>query len=135
MDRQKIVVRFADGRLMKGHTTNFNPASDSFLLHAPDSKPGDPGNMVDLRDLKAVFFVKDFIGQRTHEDKKFFSPRSPNLGAKVRVTFADGEVVVGATPNYSPASLGFFIFPADADANTVKVFAVNHAIRNVAMMK
>ena len=56
----KVVVRYADGRIIKGHTQDFLPINPSFHVHPFD--PGTSMAAVDIlvRDLKAVFFVRDW---------------------------------------------------------------------------
>ncbi len=128
---QKLVVHYSNGTVIRGTTNNFGPASAFFMLLPQDAPQGTKPLMVELRSLKAIFFVRDFWGNPQHEDKKYFMPRQPYQGRKVKVTFADGEVLLGATPNYDPHGLGFFVFSADPQSNTIKTFAVNSAVRAV----
>jgi hypothetical protein len=48
-----------------------------------------------LEDLKAVFFVKDFKGNKDH--KKTYRDEVAGGGRKIKVTFQDGEEIVGYT--------------------------------------
>jgi len=60
MKESKLVVRYLDGRVAKGRTLDFSSTKESFHI-LPDN---DPQNPVEIRQgqVKAVFFVKDFIG-------------------------------------------------------------------------
>lgn len=127
----KIVARFRDGRTLKGTTVNFSPTSPSFNLAPANSPPGAQTKVVELCLLKAVFFVNDFDGNPTRDKKATFAPRQGYEGRTIKVEFADGEVMLGATPNYSPEMPGFFVFPADANANTIKVFVVTSGVKSV----
>jgi len=131
MPLQKIVVRYRDGQMMKGHTTNFFPSAPTFMLEPEGAAPGSPPVSVSVRELKAVFFVKDFAGQKGHVKRNAFAGHQPYEGRRIKVTFTDGETMLGATPQYDGRALGFFVFPADMDANTTKAFIVNGAIRAV----
>jgi len=53
-------------------------------------------------------------------------------GRKLEVTFKDGEKVIGTTEAWSPQKLGFFLFPADAMTNNLRIFVVN---RNAAQVR
>jgi hypothetical protein len=68
----KVVVHYADGRVAKGHTGDFNPGHPTFTL-APvgDGASSEPVT-VRLADLKAVFFVKDFAGDPEYTEWKRF---------------------------------------------------------------
>jgi hypothetical protein len=46
------------------------------------------------------------------------------LGRKVKVTFSDGETIVGYTPGYAPGRKTFFVFPADPETNNDKIFVI-----------
>ena len=46
----------------------------------------------------------------------------------------DGEILVGATVNYDPAGIGFFIIPADPQSNNKRIFVVNASVRDVTML-
>jgi hypothetical protein len=64
-----------------------------------------------VRDLKAVFFVRDFYDDNSLEERKHFMPGNSLPGRKNEVTFNDGEVLVGTTTGYDYERPGFFIFP------------------------
>jgi hypothetical protein len=108
----KVVVRFRDGRLVKGFTHD----------------AGDGGKVVEVSTslLKAVFFVKTFEGNKNHRGTDDFTVESlKNVpGMKVKITFSDGEVMYGSTHGYAPERKGFFIFPADKESNNERAFVI-----------
>lgn len=126
----KIVVRYRDGRVLKGFTSDFFPTKDVFHL-ATSNAPGGKTIEVRVADLKALFFVKDFAGDPTRNDVKAFDPARPQAGRKVTVTFSDGEVLVGTTQGYDPARAGFFVVPADPGSNNDRCFVVTAAVKGV----
>jgi hypothetical protein len=79
--------------------------------------------------LKAVFFVREFGGNPDHIERKSFE--EPSHGRRIEVTLLDNEVLVGTTLNYRSESTGFFIIPADARGNNLRVFVVSSAVRQV----
>lgn len=131
MMQNKIVIRYPDGRLQKGITTDFFPNKDTFHLIPPgaasDSKPVE----VRIAELKAIFFVKEFGGIPGYEDKKEFEPGKPVVGRKISVLFNDGELLVGTTNGYQPDRVGFFVNPADTKSNVERCFVVTKSTREV----
>jgi len=61
---------------------------------------------VETEELKAIYFVKDYDGDKTHEYS--YSDTITGGGRKVRVSFADGEEMVGYTQGYSPNKYNSF---------------------------
>jgi len=123
----KVVIRYADGRLVKGYTNDFFPNKPTLHVSAG---PNDSGAVILVKELKAVFFVKDFMGDPRHNESNTFDGRRPS-GRKVEVTFKDNEVLVGTTLGYDPSRLGFFLVPADPESNNIRVYAVNSAVKGI----
>jgi hypothetical protein len=130
MEPVKVVMRYADGRIIKGYTSDFLPTKLIFHVRPMESAPTDRGVEVSVRELKAIFFVKDFAGDPSRSDVKNFPEDRHFPGRKVEVTFADGEVLVGTTHGYDPSRLGFFIMPSDPQCNNLRVFVVSGAVGN-----
>ena len=87
----RVVARFADGRIVKGTTQDFSVTRDFFHVIPPD--PGAAPVRIGLPALKAVFFVKDHAGNKDYQEKKAFERVVP--GRKLQVVFKDGETLVG----------------------------------------
>ena len=119
----KAVVAFVDGRRLKGYVYNFSALKSFFTLFPKDSPPGQEGKNVEMKDLKAVFFVRDFAGNSEYQETSGTEP--PKHGRRVEVAFRDGERLHGSTDAYNPKKLGFFMFPADPKSNNIRIFIVN----------
>jgi hypothetical protein len=131
----KVVVRFQDGRLLKGSTADFIPNKDLFHLSPADAPPGAKPVEVRFVELKALFFVHDFAGKpRPQKDPIEPQPSLPGAGRGIRVMFRDGEILVGTTHGYQPGRLGFFVVPADADSNNERCFIISSATHEVALL-
>jgi hypothetical protein len=125
----KVVVAFLDRRRQRGYTYDFSPMRDYLNLLPPEDPLQGGGTRVNLKDVKALFFVKDFVGNRNAQE-------SPDLdsaahGRKIEVSFSDGEKLVGKTEGYNPQKLGFFMFPADPKSNNLRVYVITKNARFV----
>jgi len=130
----KVVVRFADGRLLKGTAADFFPGKDIFHV-SPVGDPQGAGTVaVRVAELKAVFFVKDFAGDPDYSEHQEADPLRPALGRGIKVVFNDGEVVVGTTTGYQPTRPGFFVEPADPGSNNERCYVVAAATREVSLL-
>jgi hypothetical protein len=130
MEPIKVVVRYADGRVVKGMTQDFFPNKDRFHLRSDTTASEEPAEVL-IRDLKAVFFVKDFDGKPGYNERKEYNNGDKAQGRKVEILFVDGEKLVGSTLGYDPNRLGFFLFPVDPESNNMRVFAVTVAVKSV----
>ena len=128
MEPSKIVVRYRDGRTLKGTTQNFFPNKPNF--HVNRLGTTGPGDVIEVKldELKAVFFVRDFTGNAKHVERKQLAPGERPQGRLMEVTCKDGEVIVGTTTGYDPKRPGFFLFPIDPSANNVRVYVVSGAV-------
>lgn len=125
----KIVLRYTDGTVLKGNTYDFSPVRPNFHF-SPINSSDDPIE-VNMGELKAVFFVKDFEGDPSYNERKDFTEVDQTYGQKVEVIFADGERLEGTTTGYDLERLGFFLFPADPKGNNIRVFLVSTAVSKV----
>lgn len=134
MIQNKIVVRFQDGRILKGQTGDFLPTKPAFHLTPADAAPGAKPIEVHIAEVKAIFFVKDFAGNRERKKVQEFPAGKPVVGRKIRVVFQDGETLVGTTQGYDPTRPGFFVIPADPASNNDRCFVVTRATKQVSFV-
>jgi hypothetical protein len=127
----KVVARYSDGRLAKGVTSDFFPGRETFHLSVASAASGSPPLEVRVKDLKALFFVKDLVGNPSHVERKDFDPSRPPAGRRIKVVFNDGEVLIGTTQGYQPGRPGFFVVPADPEANTERCYVVSASTKEV----
>ena len=95
------------------------------------------GNVVavDLRDIKAVYFVREFSDSEVMS-RKTFTTRPRTEGLWVRLKFKDNEVIEGLMPNdlaQNPAE-GFLINPPDLRSNTQRVFVPRASLTSVTVI-
>jgi small nuclear ribonucleoprotein (snRNP)-like protein len=125
----KVVVGCLDGRRLKGYLYNFSALKDCFSLLPQENPLHERGIQILLKDIKAIFFVKDFAGSR--DRKRNNSGDSKKHGRKIEVTCKDGEIMIGMTEGYNPQKLGFFLFPLDEEDNNIRAFVINSNVAKV----
>ena len=136
----KVVAHYKDGRILKGHTRDFSPQRDSFVLNPYVAADGPVA--VFLEELKAVFHVRTFEGNKDHP------PRVPAVGTvaeqrfsdvmdtgrKVALQFADGERLWGYA-DLSQNGTGFFFFPTDPMDNNMRVYVVRSSLKEMVFLE
>ena len=125
MQPNRVVIRYKDGLILKGNTSDFFPNKDRFHLTHLDGKIEE----VEVESLKAVFFVKDFEGDKDHH--KNYDDTIHGAGRKIQVDFIDGESIVGYALGYSPGRQGFFVTPGDLGGNNERIFVVTSATKHI----
>ncbi len=89
------------------------------------------GNVVgiDLREIKGVYFVREF-GDSESLARKTFTSRPRSEGLWVRLRFKDSEVLEGlmAADLMQTLSEGFLINPPDQRSNTQRIFVPRTAL-------
>ncbi|MFA4948872.1 MAG: hypothetical protein WC674_10260 [Candidatus Krumholzibacteriia bacterium] len=124
--RNRVVVRFNDGRIFKGYTHDFLPEKDLFHLIEDTASEAGGVHEVEVSNLKAIFFVKTFNGNKEYNEKKSFKEIDAATlhGIKIKVTFKDGEVLCGLSLGYNKTKKGFFIIPIDPLSNNDRIYIV-----------
>jgi hypothetical protein len=142
-DREKTVLRFNDGRLLKGYLKGFAPDLDEVRLEEAVTNRIWP---VPMEEMKAIFFVRSFEGDRAYKEKKAYGV-SKSKGQKVFVKFRDGESLLGFLEGDLPwdkgfflsrqdkGLKGFFLLPVDEEANNIKVFVVSSSVVDVTVVR
>ena len=126
---EKVVVHLKDGTLIRGTVARFPPRGSVFHITLV---PGSTLKQIDLSEVKAVFFVKEFRGRPGYRESKSFPGSSGSgLSGRVRVLCEDGEVLVGYCPIYHSGQAGLFLYPPDRNSNNERVYVLASAIRKL----
>jgi hypothetical protein len=125
MGKNKVVARFKNGSILKGNTSDFLPNKNQFHL---ETEGGDI-QTVEVDQLKAIFFVRDFTGNKDHVES--YEDNISGAGRKISVKFFDGEMIIGYTTGYSPERQGFYITPAETKSNNERIFVVKSASEKI----
>ncbi|MGE5235116.1 MAG: DUF6982 domain-containing protein [Acidobacteriota bacterium] len=123
---QRVVARYRDGKLYKGTVSSFSPLRERFHLLTLQQK------VLEIRtsELKALFFVKSFVGNPSYSERKSFDV-STSEEPRIVCEFHDGEMLVGHAAGYDPQKPGFFVVPADPKSNNEKIYVVQASARRV----
>lgn len=127
--KNKVVVRFLDGRILKGVTWDFLPNKEKF--HVADATDERHVTEVSAGDLKAVFFVRTFTGNREYRSRIDPGRLAATPGVKLKVVFLDGEVLYGISQGYTRGRSGFFLAIVDEKDNNERVYVFVHATRTI----
>ena len=128
MSEHKVVVHRIDGKILKGITHDFVAGRSVFHL-LPAAGGGVPVRVA-LDEVKGVFFVRDWLGNREYDPPPGFGP-GPVHGRRVVVTFEDGEVIHGSTPDFDESAPGFTLYPSDPADNNVRIYVNARAVRSI----
>ena len=129
----KAIARYLDGRVVKGTTVDFFPGKDVIHLRDVSAPHAAPPVTIRMRDLKFLAFVHDFAGDPRGRLRGPLRRVHHVDGNLVRVTFTDGEVLVGTTSTYQPGRPGFFVEPAAESANEERIYVLSGATEDVAV--
>lgn len=130
----KVVVKYLDGRIIKGNTFDFAPTRDTFHVDVIETNEDERRlgiREVDISQLKAVFFVKDFAGRPDYEERDGFLPGDERRGKKIRITFDDGEKINALSMGFSRGRKGFFVNPVDPESNNIRIFVISSTAKSI----
>jgi hypothetical protein len=129
---KKVVVRKMDRDSINGYVAPANFVHDGKL-----ELLNTAGNVVaiELRDIKGVYFVREF-GDSDSFSRKTFTSRPRTEGLWVRLKFKDNEVLEGMMPNDLSLTTaeGFLINPPDLRSNTQRIFVPRSALSSLTVL-
>jgi hypothetical protein len=112
-------------------------AAGAFITDGKFEMLNTAGNviMIDIREVKGVYFVRDFGDPETLA-RKTFTSRPRTEGLWVRLRFRDNETLEGLMPNdlTQITADGFFVNPPDTRANTQRIFVPRYALAELTVL-
>lgn len=136
MLKKKVVVKYQNGEIIKGWVEDFRPNKILFILFPLIEYNEEDIIEINFNSLKAVFFVKDFIGDKNYKKIRTFNVEikiTPSQ-RKLIINFIDGEHLNGKSHSYGRYKIGFFVYPIDPKDNSNRIFVVHKAIESVRLM-
>ena len=128
---KKVVVTFADRTTLQGYLNPTRLPDDPLDVLTTNGEHRE----VPLKEIRAVYFVRDFTDDYEPERKAFFS--RPKLdGLWVRLKFRDNETLEGVVSNDLLALLdsGIQITPPDLNGAAVRIFVPRSALSEVTVL-
>ena len=129
---KKVIVRKMDRDSVSGYVS---PAQ--FVNEGKLELLNTSGNVVamDLREIKGVYFVREF-GDSDALSRKTFTSRPRTEGLWVRLKFKDNEVLEGMMPNDLSLTTaeGFLVNPPDLRSNTQRIFVPRTALESLTVL-
>lgn len=128
---KKVTVRKLDRDSMNGFV------STHFINEGKLEMLNTAGNLVtvDLKEIKCVYFVRDF-GDADELNRKTFTTRPRTEGLWVRLRFKDNDQLEGMMPNdltqFMPE--GYLINPPDTRSNTQRIFVPRTALTELTVL-
>lgn len=128
---KKVIVTFSDGTSLQGYMNPLRLPDDPLDVLTTNGEH----RQVPLKEIRAVYFVRDFTDDYEPERKAFFS--RPKLdGLWVRLKFRDNETLEGVVSNDLLALLdsGIQITPPDLNGAAVRIFVPRSALSEVTVL-
>jgi hypothetical protein len=126
-----VIVTFSDGTSLQGYTNPLRIQDDPLDVLTTNGEH----RQVALKEIRAVYFVRDFTEDYEPERKAFFS--RPKLdGLWVRLKFRDNQTLEGVVSNDLLALLdsGIQITPPDLNGAAVRIFVPRSALSEVTVL-
>jgi hypothetical protein len=126
-----VIITFSDGTSLQGYVNPLRLPDDPLDVLTTNGEH----RQVPLKEIRAVYFVRDFTEDYEPERKAFFS--RPKLdGLWVRLKFRDNQTLEGVVSNDLLALLdsGIQITPPDLNGAAVRIFVPRSALSEVTVL-
>jgi hypothetical protein len=129
---KKVLVRKLDRDSVNGYVAPAN-----FVHEGKLELLNTTGNVIaiDLREVKVVYFVREF-GESDTPSRKTFTTRPRTEGLWVRLRFKDGDILEGMMPNdlLQASADGYLVNPPDLRGNTQRIFVPRSALESLTVL-
>jgi hypothetical protein len=128
---KKVIVRKLDRDSVSGYV------GAALVVEGKVEVLNTAGNVIaiDLREIKGVYFVREF-GEAESLTRKTFASRPRAEGLWVRLHFKDNEILEGLMPADLMHSVpeGFLVNPPDQRSNTQRIFVPRTALESLTVL-
>jgi hypothetical protein len=123
---QKVVAHFIDHTVIKGTSLDVDPGRPR--CHVQTTERG--AVEVELKDLKALYFVRDLGGKPQYDETHQPKAGDDRLrgSRQVELVFQDGEKLGGLMNRYPPNRPFFFVLPMDPQSNNIRILVNRDAL-------
>lgn len=128
-EKVPVVLRYLNGDMEKCFIKPYISCSIKVIQVIKEDKTV---KTIPIKDLKAIFFVKEFEGKDHKSDSwKIEDPEALKVGNKIVVTFIDKEKIKGKVLGEWKKGEGFFLYPVEKNTNNLKIFVVRSSIIDI----
>lgn len=126
---QKVVAHFIDHSIVKGTSADVDPNRPLCHIQTPERQTVE----VDLTQVKALYFVKDFDGRPEYDETHVPASGDARLhgSRQVELVFGDGEKLGGLMNRYPPNRPFFFVLPMDPASNNIRILVNREAVAHI----
>jgi hypothetical protein len=129
---KKVIVRKIDRDSVSGYVSQAEFVRDGKL-----ELLNTAGTVIamDLREIKGVYFVREF-GDSESLTRKTFTSRPRSEGLWVRLRFKDSEILEGlmSADLAQTTAEGFLVNPPDQRSNTQRIFVPRTALESLTVL-
>ena len=129
---KKVIVRKMDRDTVSGYVS-----PSQFVHEGKLELLNTSGTVIsmDLREIKGVYFVREF-GDSESLTRKTFTSRPRSEGLWVRLRFKDSEILEGLMPADLTQTTpeGFLVNPPDQRSNTQRIFVPRTALESLTVL-
>jgi hypothetical protein len=129
---KKVIVRKMDRDTVSGYVS-----PSQFVHEGKLELLNTSGTVIsmDLREIKGVYFVREF-GDSESLTRKTFTSRPRSEGLWVRLRFKDSEILEGLMPAdlMQTTPEGFLVNPPDQRSNTQRIFVPRSALESLTVL-
>ncbi|HUO13445.1 MAG TPA: hypothetical protein VMX38_00540 [Verrucomicrobiae bacterium] len=129
---KKVIVRKMDRDSVSGYVS-----PTQFVNEGKIEVLNTAGTVIaiDLREIKGVYFVREF-GEAESLTRKTFTSRPRSEGLWVRLRFKDSEILEGLMPPDLTQTMpeGFLVSPPDQRSNTQRIFVPRTALESLTVL-
>ncbi len=136
MPPRKVVIRLLDGELVKGVLVSPRQPRWNLPPHIKVRTVDAKLVPIALSETKAIFYVRDFAGNRDYREKKRFMGQPEIKGLWIRLHFKDNEDIEGIIPNSLTSFIGpgFYFKPPDPQSNNELVYVNKKALLDMVVL-
>lgn len=136
MEKRKVIVRRVDGEILKGYADQSLDPVKGKESSVTVTSLTEELITVPKSEIKALFFVRKFSGNKEYAEVKFFESQPRIDGLWVRVYFFDNEAIEGIVANSINFLIedGFYLKPPDPNSNNRLMYVVKSALKDFTVL-
>lgn len=123
-----VVARYLNGDVVKGQSMDVAPGKAFCHVRTEDGI-----SKVEYKDLKALYFVKNLVGDSKRDEVHDVQDDDIRLrGSKLlEIVFKDDERLVVLCNSFPPKTERFFVMPVDLDSNNHRILINRGAVASM----